>query len=302
MFCLQDMTLKDASEICELPYMTFREIKIKLLGVRWDFYDLRCGRLPKSKWWDLKKIRENLINDDHFRKFRDILIRAAEHGDRCRKLFMPKKVQSNKNKKVLKINLKQVEIHQNPENNARVWTLFTSLNANPTPVQSNHQISQAVSQPQSTIEEVQCVSADVSTQITSATLYAELKSNELSYKTARARDINRPNILMQTHANSHKIMIPKEVQLRPWMLLAHIMFGNAPKFQPARSIFLPGYWESTLTPLWIYSDHIDWFHTRHNLIEYGMDSVLVLSTSDALPAIEPIDDWSWLLTMGLART
>jgi hypothetical protein len=124
------------------------------------------------------------------------------------------------------------------------------------------------------------------------------------YKTATPRYIGWPQHQFLHHGAALRDSTPKMVQVREWMISAEMMFSSVPKTITSESIrtYLKKYYESLRTPLCVYSDAEEYMRTRLGRAQCGMESVLVPDgRCDALPEIEPITDWGWLLTMGLAQ-
>lgn len=129
----------------------------------------------------------------------------------------------------------------------------------------------------------------------------ESVANDPKAKTATPREINRIGPDSQVHMTPRAAMVSKEVQLRPWMIDRIIMFDQPmAQFRLEDSqTRLKRHKPYTGTPLYlVFPDLSDlrvvWI-TSENMLPSGAEK-------DTLPKLEPITDWSWLNTMGLARS
>ena len=119
---------------------------------------------------------------------------------------------------------------------------------------------------------------------------------------ATPREISLPPVQLLYREPYPKGRASCAVQLRPWMLSADLMFRTTHTALDTikRNDFkhkVEAMCNSMATPPWVYSDPYYW-----RLAWYWMESILVQDPElDALPELEPITDWGWLLTMGLAQ-
>ena len=138
-------------------------------------------------------------------------------------------------------------------------------------------------------------------QVTATMILEDVQDATVQWKSVTPRDISAPPHQLY-YEPFPKDRASSAVQLRPWMLAADLMFMSTYRRmneiklqhmnQRRREILQP-----ITTPQWIYTAQDYW-----GRIQYGMESVLPPDPErDALPGLEPITDWGWLLTMGLAR-
>lgn len=354
--CFEDMSLRDASKICQINFSSLRYIKFTQAGLKWGFHELRSGRQPASRWEEIRKFRELMLEDHDFKDFKDVLLNAAKHvkmyasGSLRAKATEAFKEGARESAEAQKTVILPA-IHQSPQMQAyhsipqalqgqRVWTLFPSLNEQqaqvarlnllaqeamnifrelPPPSWSTVPVPQAppkkppavqiVRLPQPAVQIVQPPLpnppkkeySDASTQSTATMIVMDIMDTTVEWKPTTPRDISEPTIV---HYKPFPMgRVSRGVQLRPWMLAADLMFSTIPKTLTAHDIkqALSSYYRSMMTPLYVYSDLDDFLTTRWRLAQYGMESVLVPDPElDALPELEPITDWGWLLTMGLA--
>jgi len=145
--------------------------------------------------------------------------------------------------------------------------------------------------------------ADATQQVTPEKLMGPADGSCL-FKTARPREINqppRPGVYRETPPKDAK---SRMVQAREWMISGDMMFASVPKTLTSEDVRL--FWKHAYdlmkTPVYIYTGPEDYLQTRYGLAQYGMESVLVPGPDcQGWPEIEPITDWGWLLTMGLAQ-
>ena len=266
--------------------------------------------------------------DDEFKSIRDILLLAARYKGRGRSVCKPTLVSP-----LLHATQEQRFIQENQPQDFRQWTLFTSLNQQQRPQLTQQQtqmigfarqamqIVNTLPPPSKTTPPIPVLSREpmkvllpespqkpispktarkrpprfsaMGTQATSVLIEEAKKDHSLAWKIARPRDINRAsNPPLQTPG------ISREVDVRPWMIIAHCAFVNTPMCLTADQIqeFLNIRYASLMTPRRLRCP------LESATCSYGMESVLVPDpTLDALPDIEPITDWGWLVTMGLAQ-
>ena len=375
--CFEDMSLRDASKICQINFSSLRYIKHNRAGSKWGFHELRSGRQPASRWEEIRIFREGMLKDNDFKEFKDVLLNAAKHVQ----MYSNGSLRTNKATEAFKEGARESAeaqktvilpaIHQSPQMQAyhntaqalqgqRVWTLFPSLNEQqaqvarlnllaqeamnifrelPPPSWSTVPVPQAppkkppavqiVRLPPPAVQivrlpppAVQIVRmpppaaqivkvplpdppkkeySDAGTQSTATMILMDIMDTTVEWKPTTPRDISEPT---NVHYKPFPMgRVSRGVQLRPWMLAADLMFSTIPKTLTAHDIkqALSSYYRSMMTPLYVYSDLDDFLTTRWRLVQYGMESVLVPDPElDALPELEPITDWGWLLTMGLA--
>lgn len=71
--CFQDMSLKDAGIICGVGWATLKVIKKQKNMEKWDFHDLRAGKVSQEKWNAIKIHRERMMQVESVNIFQGIL-------------------------------------------------------------------------------------------------------------------------------------------------------------------------------------------------------------------------------------
>jgi hypothetical protein len=228
-----------------------------------------------------------------------------------------------------------IQIHT-PQD-CRTWTLFTSLNqprplmsqqqaqmigfarqamqivkSIPPPIKTTAPIPVLARQPVKVVlpEPPKKISApkpepkqkptfrETETQVTYQITEETISDESLPRRSATPREINEPGAPTPCPPPHKPPRVSREIDVRPWMITAHCAFANVPKSLTSDQIqmFLNARYESLMTPRCLRCP------LASSTCPYGMQSVLVPDpTLDALPDIEPIVDWCWLVTMGLAQ-
>lgn len=376
--CFMDMSLREASKICLISFSTLKLAK-RLNNIQeWSFHELRAGRLHPSKWQEIRDFRELMMEDDYFKNVRFLLVQACKRGQLHQKVSgatppaPPDAFKQAADLDAKKNNTQQpltVAGMPQPEQQQRVWNVFTSLNHQLQERRFNHQVvmqalnlqqaqmarlatlaqeaSQIVgtlppavdmsrvvkvcltdrvfaSKPIPTAAETiqQPIPGDVQPSAVQAILMPPKKSfadateqvtpekllgpadGSCLFKTARPREINQPprqGVYRETPPKDAK---SRMVQAREWMITGDMMFASVPKTLTSEDVRL--FWKHAYdlmkTPVYIYTGPEDYLQTRYGLAQYGMESVLVPGPDcQGWPEIEPITEWGWLLTMGLAQ-
>lgn len=143
--CFKDMSIKDASRICYIPVATFKRIRYDTKDPEWDFNKMKAG-YKMNMWQEIKNFREQMMRDNDFKQFRDLLKHAARYGAAMQKVCVPKASEIEAMSLFEKGAREAAEfqrraqcppvsasapIHVNPvyqHPNTRNWSVFSSLN------------------------------------------------------------------------------------------------------------------------------------------------------------------------------
>lgn len=140
-------------------------------------------------------------------------------------------------------------------------------------------------------EKVECCNAG--TQACSKTALDAMKDQTL-WRDVTPREINGER---QDHAPFYEGTDSKALQLRSWMLLQSMVFDDSSRY--IKAIYHRWLKERgnsfTRTPDWALDTDVRRF------VFYGTKNMQLDPELAALPDLEPITDWGWLLTMGLAQ-
>jgi hypothetical protein len=370
--CFKDMSLRDASRICYIPIATFKRIRYETKDLEWDFSKMKAG-YQMNRWQEIRRFREEIMKDNDFKQFKDLLRHAARYGAAMQKICVPKASEIEAMSLFEKGAREAAELQQRikcrpvaasapipvnfcyPQPNNRTWSVFTSLNQQerahalhlreqrlaaltreamqivsslplpvpitvpaplgfipapmpvtapaplgfiipaPVPIAAPAPLGFIIPAPvmlPSRKNEEKPQRCIAETQACANTALEAMKDRSL-WRDATPREINagapRP---LQYHEGTQT----RACQLCSWMLLQSMVFDDSSRYIKAVELrwLLQRARSYTRTPEWAYDMEARRFAF---LVAESMQLDPELA---ALPDLEPITDWGWLLTTGLA--
>jgi hypothetical protein len=338
--CFKDMSVKDASRVCQIPLATLKKIRHEMRDTEWNFNKLKAG-YQMNQWQEIRKFREEMMKDEAFAPFQDLLRHAAKYGAAMQKICVPKASEIEAMSLFEKGAHEAAESKKNiqrppvaasapipatfsyPPPNSRNWSVFTSLNEHervyawhlrqqrlaaltreamqivtslPPPVQITAPAPRdfvplpVMLPPRKDSEKPQ--GCEAGTQACANTALEAMKDKSL-WRDATPREINAgpPKPLPYYEGT-----VAKEAQLRSWMLLQSMVFDDSSRY--IRS----------LEVRWLAQRASKFTRTPECALDLEARRFAFLAPENmqldpelaVLPDLEPITDWGWLLTTGLA--
>ena len=287
--CFRDMSLRDASVICKIGFSTLKSVKVKLdLHKKWDFHDLRAGKVCQSKWDEIKSHRERIIEvrergtntqtffceflllqEIYFAEIREILLKAARRGALLKKLCGPKILEDKAN--------------------AFVQGLKETYQANPYSVMWQPVI-EAMS-PTAPVPEQTGQPALPNAQTVVGWRPVLVQKQPTSIPAAII-DSSRAPVSPDTEASK-----TPEDDRGASRIFADIW--HPPTREQIRAATETFYAKSR-TPWHVWTSMQEFYETRYSRLPYGRESMLEQDPRvDRLPDIEPLTDWGWLEHTGV---
>ena len=323
--CFKDMSIKHASEICGLCFSTFRMLRQEKRDSNWFFVKLKSGDPKYVKRWDeIKLFRERMMLDSDFINVVYILRHAAEFGAAMKKVIVPK-AKTVDEPSAFKKGISEARQHIpvapsfNDRDRLRTWALqqqrlialtqeamhlvatlppqvpITVPAPQPAPVPVQAPVTEAPPvQPEPTKE--QPVNVNSWSQLSDERWVLESVATDATYKKATPREINRIGQQQACKENLPPSTSPsKGLQLRPEMIVFDLAMEDLRRDAVQRRLAQPR--DRTPTPLRLVFPDIN----DLGVVKFPKELMLGQGAEpDVLPNLEPITDWGWLHTMGLA--